>query len=243
MTWLFIDGTSIDGEVIEVEGESAHYLGRVLRARPGDPVTLFDGRGRTATASVRSLSGASAVVERRGDIARVPRPAEKLCARIALIKGERMDWCIQKLTELGVDDIELFCAERSVVKWSEERADKRLRRYRGIIRSAGAQSERPWLPVLRGPGGAGGDVGPGDDTIDLALFCRRELPRLSQLAASPTRSLRFTIGPEGGFTPDEQQELCAAGWRGCTLGEAILRAETAALASATLLAAALGRLG
>lgn len=234
MTWVWVD--TLDGDQLPVE--AGHHVGRVLRARPGTPLTLFDGRGHTVRCRVVQARKSAVEVERVGAIESVPRQPGTLIARLSLLKGERMDWALQKLTELGVDRIEIVCAERSVARWSADRAEGRRKRWQDIARSAAAQSERPWLPAIVTP-----EQSPATEAVtDFLLVSRDGGPSLAQAGVSAGDAVRFSVGPEGGFTEDERAAQLAAGARSCSLGPGILRAETAALVAATLLAAALGRI-
>ncbi len=241
MTWIHLDSGALREGELELDEEHAHYLGRVLRRKVGDTLTVSDGRGRYGEARVVELAGRSAKVEVSA-VHQQPKPAGTLEAQVALIKGERMDFCLQKLTELGVDRIQLVAAERNVVRWSRDRETSRMRRFADILRHAAAQSERAWLPELRAPV-AVSELGTSDD-VSLALVPRDQGAALRRLMTSWSAGarIRFAVGPEGGFTDEEHRALIELGYLGVTLGPFILRAETAATAAAAILALGLGRL-
>ena len=209
----FVD--DLDQPVLAAGDE--HHLARVLRLRPGDPLTLSDGRGSWRPARF----GAPPVPD--GPIVAVPQAVPAITIAFALVKGERPEWIVQKLTELGVDEIRPFVAERSVVRWTEEKRTHAAERWRTVAREASMQSRRCWLPVvyppcrfpdvaaLDGAALADRDGGPVDLTHPVLL-----------------------IGPEGGWS-DTERDLGLATVR---LGPQVLRAETAAIAAATLLASA-----
>jgi 16S rRNA (uracil1498-N3)-methyltransferase len=156
---------------------------------------------------------------------------------VAALKGEKLEWVLQKLTELGAARITFLTTERTVVDAGAERWSKRLERYARITREAVEQCGRVCLPELAGP-------------VKLPQLLAQEPPSLffldpraatslqTALQPSPPR-ITLLIGPEGGFTPHEVEQAHLAGARGARLGARILRAETAALAAATLAAAAL----
>ncbi len=194
---------------------TAHHLRRVLRLRDGALVTVTDGAGRWRPCR---LSGTT--LEADGVTASVDPPVTPVTIAVAPPKGERLEWLVQKCTEVGVDQLVLLVAERSVVRWDADRAARQLERLRRIAAEAAMQSRRVWLPTVTGPVAAaevlptavaaepgGRPVGPGDAVV--------------------------AIGPEGGWSPGE---LAAAADR-VSLGDTVLRVETAAVVATTLLRA------
>jgi 16S rRNA (uracil1498-N3)-methyltransferase len=197
-----------------LEEADRHHLERVLRLRPGDDVTVADGRGRWRHCRFGPQ------LELLGDVQHDPKPEPRLTIAFAVTKGERPEWTVQKLTELGIDEIVPFVAGRSVVKWDGDRARRHTERLRRVAREAAMQSRRTWLP----------EVG---DVATFADVAGREHAALADVGGRFEPSLRqrvVLIGPEGGWETAE---------RGCglptvTLGPQVLRAETAALAAAAL---------
>jgi 16S rRNA (uracil1498-N3)-methyltransferase len=193
--------------------EAMRHLLRVLRLRDGEAVTVTDGAGRWRTCAV---TGASIVPT--GKVHVVDRPEPPRTVAVAPPKGERLEWLVGKCTEVGVDRIVLLDADRSVVRWKGERADKQLERLRRIAVEASMQSRRVWLPELVGPVHA----------VDILRSAA-----VAEPGGDPVTSDVDTIavGPEGGWSP---AELAAAG-RTVSLGDQILRVETAAVAAAVLM--------
>jgi len=198
-----------------------HHLARVLRLRTGAPVTATDGSGRWCpcewTGGGLAPTGAVVVEE---------RPEPLITIGFTPVKGDRPEWTVQKLTELGVDRIVPLVADRSVVRWSGPRAERALERLRRAAREAAAQSRRSWLPEVAEP-------------VTLAVFVREVEAAgghlaLAELGGDPPSLERpaVAVGPEGGWS-DAERELCGAT---VGLGDAVLRAETAAVAAGTLLA-------
>lgn len=197
-----------------------HHLGRVLRLRPGEVVRATDGRGGWRLCRFSGRRDPSAALEPIGEAARVPAPRPELTVGFAPVKGDRPEWTVQKLTELGIDRIVVFTASRSVVRWDGDRAERHLARLRRVAREASQQCRRLWLPE-----------------VEFA-----ELPALraagAVLADPGGRPLRPTdrmvlVGPEGGWSDEERRGADRVG-----LGGLVLRAETAAIAAGVLLAAA-----
>jgi 16S rRNA (uracil1498-N3)-methyltransferase len=202
---------SVDAPVLEPD--DAHHLLRVLRLRPGSLVSVTDGRGGVVACEL-SPAGLSVV----GPVSFVPRPAPPLTVAFAPVKGDRPEWAVQKLTELGVDRIVLLETDRGVVRWPAERAASHVARLRTVARQAVMQSRRCWLPSVEGVLGLGDLTGP----VAIAAPFGRP-PSLDW----PT----VLVGPEGGWSDDE----LAADLPRMALGEAVLRTETAAVAAGVLL--------
>ncbi len=209
--------------------EDVHHLGRVLRLRPGEEVIAADGLGRWARAAWRGgadLEPCATGAGPGGDgaVQFEPRPEPPLTVAFAPVKGERPEWVVQKLTELGIDRIVPLLSERSVVRWTGARGEATVERLRRVAREASAQCRRVWLPDvsdtvrfadLGGLGGAGEVV-------------------LAQLSGDrPTVSQRVVaVGPEGGWSSEE----LASGLPTVGFGLSVLRAETAAVIAGALLA-------
>ena len=205
----------VDVDAPELSDDDRHHLERVLRLRPGDHLTVGDGAGRWRPCRFgdRIEPVAAAVA--------VEAPRVEVAVGFAVLKGGRSEHIVQKLTELGVDRIVPFAAERSVVRWDEAKAAGQVERWRRVAREAVMQCRRPWLPHLE-PVRAFGDL----DLSGAALA----VPGGRALAPGENFVL---IGPEGGWTGTE----LAAATRHVGLGPHVLRAETAAVAAASVLGA------
>lgn len=195
-----------------VLGESErHHLGRVRRVRSGDLVSITDGAGRWRWCTFGDH------LEPVGDVAIDPRPRPTLVVAFALVKGGKPDLVVQKLTELGIDEIVPFVAERSIARTDEARSARQHDRLVAIAREAAQQSRRTWFPSVR-PVAAFDEVA----GIPGAVRCDRDGG-----AMGPEHTV-VLVGPEGGWAPSEQQLPAVS------LGSNVLRAETAAIAVATL---------
>jgi 16S rRNA (uracil1498-N3)-methyltransferase len=192
-----------------------HHLRRVLRMGDGAELCCSDGGGRWRPVRL----GAALVPD--GEIVHAPAAEPGLCVATAVPKGDRPEWLVQKLTEVGIDRIVLLETERSVVRWRGDRADRQLDRLRRIAREAAMQSRRCTVPRIEGPVRPSGLVGPGTVVAE---------PGGGPLGADATCVL---IGPEGGWAPTERDGLGPP----IGLGPTILRTETAAVVAGSLLAA------
>jgi 16S rRNA (uracil1498-N3)-methyltransferase len=194
--------------------DDRHHLERVLRLRAGDSLTVADGAGHWR----RCRFGAT--VEPIGDVTVEPAPSPPITVGFALTKGERPEWTVQKLTELGVDHIVPFVADRSVVRWEAEKITRNVERLRRVAREAAMQSRRAFLPVV-------------DELTDFAGVAARRGATLAVPGGAPPDLARpvLLVGPEGGWSDDELARAPAT----TALGPTVLRAETAAVAGAALL--------
>lgn len=228
---------------IQLDADEAGYLTRVRRLRSGDPVEVFDGLGGRCAATVGPgletlLLGASLPDSspRRFSFELWP----------ALTKGDKVEWVIQKATELGLARLVPLVAERSVVKLAGERAVARVARFRKIAQEAARQCGRADVPEVTAPAGLADFGALAQAGVTAALVYERETRHgLAELWESVPDGGRvaFAIGPEGGFSTAEVALALGAGARPVGLGDLILRAETAAIAVCTLAAAAAGALG
>ncbi len=199
-----------------LEADDHHHLERVLRLRPGAPVSVTDGAGAWRWCCF----GPELIID--GEVECVPAPAPPITVAFALVKGQKPELVVQKLTELGVDEIIPFVAERSVVRWDEERSRRNTERLRRVAAEAAMQSRRVWLPEVQ------------EVTTFEELAVAGELLAADRDGAAPTLARpAVMIGPEGGWSESERARF--AGTVG--LGPSVLRAETAAFAAAAMLGA------
>ncbi|MCP3934586.1 MAG: 16S rRNA (uracil(1498)-N(3))-methyltransferase [Actinomycetia bacterium] len=194
--------------------DDLHHLRRVRRLRDGDSITVSDGAGRWVAARFGESP------ELAGEIVNVESRTPSIRVGIVAVKGDRTSWAVQKLTELGVDQVVLIESSRSVVRWNGARADKAIERLKGVARSAAAQSRQVWLPEVVGPVAATDALSWGGVSV---AHRGGGKPSLTH----PT----LLIGPEGGWSEDE----LGVAEHLVDLGPGVLRAETAAVAGATLL--------
>jgi 16S rRNA (uracil1498-N3)-methyltransferase len=210
-----------------VTGDDHHYLFRVRRLAPGARLVVFDGEGGEADAEVEHVEAAQAVL-RLGAPRREPAPGLHLTVVQGLIKGDRMDWCVQKLVEVGADRIVLVATERSVVKLDGERAASRQARMAAIAREAAKQSRRAAVPAVELLGLDAALAAPAE----LRLVCHPAAARpLREHLATAAASASILVGPEGGLAPGELERAAAAGYEAVSLGRGVLRAETAGVAA------------
>jgi 16S rRNA (uracil1498-N3)-methyltransferase len=238
----FFAGAPQPGEPVVLSPEDAAHAVRSRRLRPGDEFTSSDGRGAVARCRVvraERLLVEGEVVERTVE----ERPRPVLSVILAPPKGDRLTWAIQKLAEVGADEIVLVEAARSVRRWVGERAERVGPRLEAVAREAAKQSRRRFLPTVAGPV-------PWDEAVlapsggPLVVLWERAAPGLLQaLPAERPEAVSLVVGPEGGIPEDDAREAERRGAILASLGPNVLRAETAALAGAVVVLARYGRLG
>lgn len=234
LTRVYVDTPLLVGERLAVAGSAANHIVRVLRLRAGDALTLFDGRGGEYAGSVEEIRKDEVLVN-----VLEHRPLEResplrLTLAQGISRGERMDWVIQKATELGVSCIAPLFTARSIVQLDAKQAQKKLQHWRSIAVAACEQSGRNRVPQIAAPEGLYEFLG-----TDAAGGCRLLLaPRAGLRVADVSQAdtgVTVLIGPEGGLAENEQESAAAAGFTPVRLGPRVLRTETAAIAALTLL--------
>ncbi|MBB2493916.1 16S rRNA (uracil(1498)-N(3))-methyltransferase [Aquipseudomonas ullengensis] len=219
---FFIDAPLSLGQH-ELPETQAHYIGRVLRHAVGDTVQLFDGSGQEFLGELIEVGKKNVRVELREQLKGQAESPLQVHLGQGLSRGERMDWAIQKATELGAAQITPIVSERCEVRLKDERADKRLAHWRQVAISACEQCGRSVLPVIQPP------VLLADwlkqTTADLKLVLHPVAEPLASHAKPAT--LAFLIGPEGGLSDSEVEQAKAAGFHAARLGPRVLRTETA----------------
>lgn len=226
------------GDVLDLPPGAARHV-QVLRAQPGTVLTLFNGDGGEFDAVVEQM-GRSDVRVRVGTHHAVEREAPRAVHLVVgMPANERMDWLVEKATELGVASLQPVVAERSVLKLKGERADRKRAHWQGIAVAACEQCGRNRVPVVHEVVGFSDWVGRGAaQGQGLLLSLRPEARPLSSVAPGEG-ALTLLSGSEGGLSPTEEAAALAQGFVPVSLGHRVLRAETAPLA--VLAALTLGR--
>lgn len=233
------------GQLIELSAENKHHAARVLRLKRGDTITLFNGHGGEFSAHIEHISKSSTTVliDAYHDI-ECESPLQIELAQ-AICVNEKMDWIMQKAVEMGVTSLQPITTTRSIVHLSDERSSKRLQHWQKIVISACEQCGRNQLPPIL-------------PLISLVQWLSKKKTTQSSnalclmLSTTATKSLKdlpkpstganvaLVIGPEGGFTQEEEVAILHTGFIPVRLGKRILRTESAALAATAALQALWG---
>ncbi len=252
---FFVEPGTIQGEWAEITGQPAHQIARVLRLRPGDTVELLDNSGFVCIARIERIArdavGAEVLQRQRLDT----EPTVRLDLYQALLKGQKMEWVLQKGTEIGVCRFVPLLSERCVSRPSTADIAGRMDRWRAIVREAAEQSGRAVLPEVAGlesferacATANGADLAvmawEEERAASMGELLREALSRAGRLRPGSELRVAILIGPEGGFSRQEAETARSAGVRIAGLGPRILRAETAALVAATVVLWETGGLG
>jgi 16S rRNA (uracil1498-N3)-methyltransferase len=238
----------IPGSWVELPPETASHLARVLRARSGDELILFNGDGREFNGSIETVRG-SRVSASVGDGRPVDRESPLTITLVQCVpRGDRMDFIVQKATELGVARIVPVLSQRSVVRLDKSQAESKAVHWRAVAVSACEQCGRNRLPTIEAAQPLLNYLGESSAGAGLRLVLEPEsAPQMGTLAPGPggatdaaMTGAEIAIGPEGGFASEELEAFRVAGFTQVGLGPRVLRAETAAIAAVVWLQARLG---
>jgi 16S rRNA (uracil1498-N3)-methyltransferase len=231
-------------------GAEGRHAATVRRLAPGERLDLTDGAGSLAECRVTAVAPGTvelAVLSRRTQ----PAPRPRLVVVQAIPKGDRGELAVETMTEVGVDVIVPWAAQRCVAVWRGERADKGAARWRSTALAAAKQSRRAWFPEITALASTA-DVASRVAGAGLALLLDSEAPDPLTAAVTPATApatspggdggdIVLIVGPEGGIAPDEAEFLAKAGATGARLGPTVLRASTAGAVAAALVLSAAGR--
>lgn len=236
MARIYCPKESIRGESINIcDRQKLHYLGDVLRLRPGDDIIVFDGQEHEYHCQIQELSKRESSLLIKKKVKIEPHAGFNLAVACALPRQKnRFDDLIDKLSQLGVDKIIPMITERVVVRWDYNQKQRHLNRWRKIAEQACAQSGRKILPAIE-PIKEINQILSYAATYELKLIpTLLEIKRnLKGIACGPLpKSILVLIGPEGDFTKQELAKAESSGFIPITLGDLVLRVETAAIAVA-----------
>lgn len=228
---FFVPGHSVDGNVISVTGEEAHHIADVMRLKVKDKVITFDGTGKEYIGVIKEVGKKSVIIEvtdtRNAPKAKAPR----ITLVQAIPKREKIEYLIEKATELGVGSIVPVFTERTIPDWDDEKKASRVIRWRKIAREASKQCGRLDIPNIP-------DIAQFSDIInDQKLSGLKLIAALADDTEPISRVLKdfkgdnilIAIGPEGDFTPDEVKGAVGRGFKPVSLGLRVLKSDTAGL--------------
>ena len=242
-TRLHVAGSYGAGSDMTLGSEQARYLGRVLRLRVGDDLLVFDGEGSEFQATITKMDKTSITVR----VGEKTHTSAESPLRVHLVqgisRGERMDFIVQKATELGVKRITPVLAEFGVVKLDADRAAKRREHWHRVAISACEQCGRARVPLIDAPIRLKTWFGSRPQQVDSDIILKPGASTPLRRIGSPVTKICLLIGPEGGFSRTEYEDAEVAGFQAVSLGPRVLRTETAATASIAILQSEWGDLG
>jgi 16S rRNA (uracil1498-N3)-methyltransferase len=239
LTRCFVPPPLAVGDTRQLPGDVSTHVARVLRARAGQLLTLFDGRGGEYQATILAIDRGGVRVQIDLHRAIERESSLKVTLLQALARGERMDFITQKATELGAAAIVAWVAERSVVRLNGAALARRCEHWRAVAISACEQCGRNRVPTI----GAVADLASASaltDSASLRLLLAPEAERTLTALVQSGAGISLLVGPEGGFSDDELALARQHGFQSCHLGPRVLRAETAPLAALAALQAVAG---
>ena len=239
---VFVSTDQLSGDKAILTGDAFHHVRRVLRLGFGDRLVLFDGEGLEVEAEISEVRGRQLELHLLERHRIAPWAGPRMTLICAELKSDKSDWALQKITELGVDRYVPVSCQRTVVRSGEEAAGRRHARRLKIVQEASRQSCRAYLPEVACVQPLGSALEAYRSEVSL-IFWEEEETRLCNVLSEVSRSVTLVIGPEGGFTAREVSEARALGYLSASLGQLILRAETAAVAAVSIVGAHIGRLG
>jgi 16S rRNA (uracil1498-N3)-methyltransferase len=234
---FFVRRECVTGGRVRVDGADARQIHSVLRLREGDRIAALDGTGCMLVVQIADASKEEVV----GDVVQVcpldTEPKVKLTIAQALPKADKLEFIIQKGTELGVVKFDVITTARTVARPPDDRMDRRLARWRSIAKEAAEQSCRAVVPEVTGITSLGGLL-PKISEFDLAI-CLWEDENKTNIRRILNQnrvvgSILIVVGPEGGLEEEEVRQMEAAGAKVATLGRRVLRCETAAIAATAM---------
>ena len=236
---IYCEQSLSTGQSMVLDQRNSHYLLHVLRVKADQTLILFDGHGADYRATISEVSRKSVNVDIHEKIPAEDSVSESplhLTLAIAISKGERMDWVMQKATELGVTRIQPLITKRVDVKLNPERMAKRMDHWLGVVIGACEQSGRTVLPELLSPKPIASWL--TEEKADFKLVLRAQGTKLTTLAAKVIKkpdNVSILIGPEGGLDEDELALAENASFLATGFGPRILRTETAPIVALSLL--------
>jgi 16S rRNA (uracil1498-N3)-methyltransferase len=224
------------GSSVLLDGDEGRHAATVVRVRPGERFYVADGAGRRVLVEAEHVDR-TAVRGRVLEVADEPAPQPRFVLVQALAKGDRDDQAIEAATELGVDEVVPWQAERSVVVWRAERAQKSLAKWRAVVTRATKQSRRARMPLTSDPVDLAALLGRARDAALTLVLHEDATEPLAGVALPESGDVLVVVGPEGGITDRELAALTGAGALPVRLGSTILRASSAGPAALAVLSA------
>lgn len=236
MQRYFLENKNISGKTVTITGDDFHHITRVMRMEPGAEIMTVNEDGLAAITKISEITSDTVI----GTVIEWKNEEKELPINVAIAsglpKGDKLEFIVQKGTELGANQFIPFIAARSVVKWDPKKANKKIERLQKIAKEAAEQSHRSVLPAVQDPKTVAQLIQYAE-SFDYKLIAfeeeakRGETAQLTKVltAAKNGQSILFVFGPEGGLTTEEVSKLTDAGFIACGLGPRILRTETAPL--------------
>ncbi|MFA6320847.1 MAG: 16S rRNA (uracil(1498)-N(3))-methyltransferase [Candidatus Omnitrophota bacterium] len=237
MSRFFVPAEAVKGNIITISGNEAHHIIDVMRLRLSDKVVTFDGTGKEYAGIIKEVSRNSLMVEITETRAAQKKETSRITLLQALPKKEKMDYIVEKATELGVHSIDPILTERTIPDWSEAKKESQARRWRKIVLEAAKQCGRLDIPEVA-------NISRFDDAVKrfelfdlklIAILSEEAVPIKEAIKDFKSGSVVIAIGPEGDFSLDEAESAKKHGFKPVNLGPRVLKSDTAGLALLSIL--------
>lgn len=231
MSRFFVPKDSVKGSTISVSGEEAHHIADVMRLAPGDRVVTFDGTGKEYSGVIRSVGKKELLIEITDTRSSAAPAGPRVTLIQSITKKEKIEYIIEKATELGVDSIVPVFTERTVPEWNTEKRSLHLSRWRKLATEASKQCGRIDIPGLCDIADFT-DVARDEKLAGLKLIAALQNGSVAlkkALSGSKDDRIYIAIGPEGDFTPAEIKTAVDSGFKLVSLGARVLKSDTAGL--------------
>jgi 16S rRNA (uracil1498-N3)-methyltransferase len=227
---LYIPEVAASGGIVTVTGQTAHHVIKVLRLRPGSAIRLFNGHGAEWDAVLLESNRSEIRLEVCSPVEAIAASSLSITLAQGIARNDRMDFILQKSVELGVSSIQPLWMQRCQSRLRNERLEKRMQHWRGVIINACEQCGRSTLAELYNPENYTGWISKQNPSA-LGLMLQPESTQVLNDHPPQGRDIVVLVGPEGGLTTEEQRLAELSGFTGIRLGQRILRTETAALSA------------
>ncbi|MBR5474474.1 MAG: 16S rRNA (uracil(1498)-N(3))-methyltransferase, partial [Lachnospiraceae bacterium] len=231
---FFVEDSRIADKTAWIGGEDMRHIRNVLRMREGDKLRISNGKDRCFVCRIDAFEEEQIRLVLLEEDPEGTELASRICLFQCLPKGDKMEWVIQKNTELGVAEVIPVASKRAVVKLDAKKAKAKVERWQAIAKSAAEQSKRTVVPTVQ-PVMSFKEALAYAKELDLLVIPYENAEGMAATKAwlasvKPGLSIGILIGPEGGFEHEEVEQAMAMGWQPLTLGRRILRTETAGMA-------------
>ncbi|MDD5428047.1 MAG: 16S rRNA (uracil(1498)-N(3))-methyltransferase [Candidatus Omnitrophica bacterium] len=237
MSRFFVPAEAVKGNIITIGGVEAHHIIDVMRLRISDKVVTFDGTGKEYTGVIKNISRGSLTVEIISTRVVQGKETFRIALLQALPKKEKMDYIVEKATELGAGSINPVITERTIPDWTEAKMVSRSERWRKIAKEAAKQCGRADIPEVLPVESFADSIGRFAD-FDLKLIAilnEEAVPVKDAIKGSGSGKVVIAIGPEGDFSPNEAKIAKESGFKPISLGPRVLKSDTAGLALLSIL--------
>lgn len=237
MSRFYVPKESVKGKRINISGKEAHHIRDVMRLKESDEVVTFDGTGKEYVGIIREARPRSLLIEVTGIRTSLKNENTKTTLMQAIPKKEKMDYIVEKATELGVASIIPVITARTIIKWDNDKKDASVERWRKIVLEASKQCGRTNIPEVSRVRSFGDLMNTKSDygLSLIAALSDDAVPIKEVLAGSGGGAIAVLIGPEGDFTPGEVEKARACGFKAVNLGMRVLKSDTAGLAVLSIL--------